>query len=272
MGVERGELVLGAHVQPALEVLAVAGVQGVQRQHGQREVVHPVAHLGDLELHGVVLVNLGQHHDVVTQDLLHGVEQVGGVGLLEEAAAARALAGVGEGVQTDDGGAVGGHVAQGLVKEALGALALHVDIDLLLAEGAPDLLGGAVGELGLDVRRARLAFVDGVDLLVRGEAALGCPEVLVADEEVGKLAVVLLGQEVLEVRALARDVVDHEVEHEVAVVANRLDVLPATEVGVDDVVTHGGEPAVGRAREERQDVHAAHCLVEVGVEHLLEVR
>ena len=243
----------------------------MQREHGQREVVDPVAHLGDLELHGVVLVDLGQHHYVVAEDLLHGVEQAARVGLLEEAAAAGALAGVGEGVEADDGGAVGGHVLERLAEEALGALGAHVDVDLLLAEGAPDLLRGAVGEGGLHVGRARLALVDGVDLLVGGEAALGSPEVLVADEEVRELRAVLLGQEVLEVGALAADVVDHEVEHEVAVLADGLDVGPVAEVGVDDVVAHGREAAVGRAGEERQDVHAAHRLVEVLVEHLLEV-
>ncbi len=160
----------GAHLEPALEVLAVAGVQGVEREHRQGEVVDPVAHLGDLELHGVVLVDLGQHHDALAQDLLHLVEELAGGGLLEEAAAARALAGVGEGIEAHDRGAVVGHVLERLGEEALGAVALHVDVDLLLAEGAPDLLAGAVGKVGLHIGRARLALVDGVHLLVGGKA------------------------------------------------------------------------------------------------------
>ena len=243
----------------------------MQGEHRQGEVIDPVAHLGDLHLHGVVLVDLRQDHHVRAHHLLHGVEQVGGVGLLEEARPACPLAGVGKGVQADDGRVVCHHVLERLGKESLGALALHVDVDLLLAKGAPDLLGGAVGELGLHIGRAGLALVDGVHLLLRGEAALLGPEVLVADEEVRELAGILLGQEVLEVGGLARDVVDHEVEHEVALVADAAHVVPGAKGRVHDVVAHGGKAAVRRGGKEGQDVHAAHGILEVGVEHLVQV-
>ena len=106
--------------------------------------------------------------------------------------------------------------------------------------------------------------------LLLGRLATG-PEVLVADEEVRELGRVLLGEKVLEVGALPRDVVDHEVEHEVALLANAPHVVPGAELLIDDVVAHGGEAAVGRAREEGQDMNAAHGLVEVLVEHLAKV-
>ncbi len=42
-----------------------------------------------------------------------------------------------------------------------------------------------------------------------------------------------MGEEVTELRALAGDVVDHEVEHDVVIHRQRLDVRPCPEAGVD---------------------------------------
>ena len=272
--VEGRELVLRTHLEPMLEVGPVAGVERVQHHDGQREVIDPVALVGDLHLDAVVLVDLGEDHRGVgalgpVEDALHGAEQLPGVRLDEEAVGADPLRGVREGVKPHDRGVVRRHVLERLAEEALRALGAHVDVDLLVAERAPDLLGGAVRELRVDVGGARLALVDEVDLLL-GRLATG-PEVLVADEEVRELGRVLLGEKVLEVGALPRDVVDHEVEHEVALLANAPHVVPGAELLIDDVVAHGGEAAVGRAREEGQDMNAAHGLVEVLVEHLAKV-
>ena len=63
--------------------------------------------------------------------------------------------------------------------------------------------------------------------------------------------------EVAELGALARDVVDHQVEEHVVVRGEGADVRPGPEARVDLAIGQRREAAVARRRERRQDVHAA---------------
>lgn len=58
--VERGDLAARADVQPLAQVARGLEVQRVVHQQRQREVVHPVPALSDLQVGPVVLVDLAQ--------------------------------------------------------------------------------------------------------------------------------------------------------------------------------------------------------------------
>jgi hypothetical protein len=63
VGVEHRDRVVGPDLAPARGAGRRAGVQRVQHQRGQREVVDPVDALGDLELLAPVAVDLDQDLD-----------------------------------------------------------------------------------------------------------------------------------------------------------------------------------------------------------------
>ena len=78
--------------------------------------------------------------------------------------------------------------------------------------------------------------------------------------------------EVPELRALARDVVDHHVEQHVVAVRDPAHVRPRAEPRVDLAVGQWREAAVARRRERRQDVDAPEQPVQRAVEEVAEGR
>ena len=59
MGVEGGILFARADSQPVDQPVSPARIQGMEHQHGQCEVIHPIAPLGDFLLDGIVLMDFG---------------------------------------------------------------------------------------------------------------------------------------------------------------------------------------------------------------------
>ena len=103
--------------------------------------------------------------------------------------------------------------------------------------------------------RVRLAQEDPRDVAVGGRAV--GPDLVEGDEQVGVGGSTAVLLEVPELRAPTRDVVDHQVEHDVVVRRQGADVRPGAEPRIDLVVRDRREPAVARGREGRQHVDAA---------------
>ena len=62
--------------------------------------------------------------------------------------------------------------------------------------------------------------------------------------------------EILELRALPRQVIDHQIQEDVVMRADPPDVGPCPESRFDLVIGDRREPAIARGRERRKDVDA----------------
>ena len=130
-----------------------------------------------------------------------------------------------------------------------------MEVDLVGAEGGPDvskpLCGLYRGEQRKRARPHHLRQVNGgVDL--------------------DKVAVVgsLVAPIGLEPRAMLRNVVGHEVEHQPVAPAQPLHVLPVPQRRVDPGVVDHRKAIVRGVREARQDMHPADALSQFGIQEI----
>jgi hypothetical protein len=142
-------------------------------------------------------------------------------------------------------------------------------VDLLVVEGAPDLLLGAVAAFDDRIGRARLAGIHLGQVFLAGFAAGA--ELGEVEEHVGELRLRAFLQVVLEEDRLARDVVDHEVHHQVEIRPDALHVLPGAEGRVHAVVGQGGEPPVGGGGVEGQEVQSPDGVRQVAPQEVVEL-
>ena len=136
---------------------------------------------------------------------------------------------------------------------------IDVQIDLLGpvggAEGRPDALAGAaVRDRDRRERRVRPAKEEARDVHCR-RLAIG-PDFVERDEQVGEGGATTVPLEVTELVASPRQVVDHDVEHDVVVGGDPPDVGPGAEARVDLAIGGRREAAIRGRRERWQDVHS----------------
>ena len=157
--------------------------QSVQRENRQRKIVDPEALVCNLHGDGVVLMDLRQNLRLfLLHNALDLVEQIPDLRLYKETVGILFLDGIGKRIQTDHRCAVTAHALQCPANEFLDSRLFHIQIDLFLAERAPDLFRGAVGELCLDVGSTGLSLIDQIQLLRCGLAVF--PKGGIADKEV----------------------------------------------------------------------------------------
>ncbi len=206
------------------------------------------------------VVDLGQ--DAKPEAIGHGsdpIEEVVDLRLDHEAGGPGTLDDVADGIEPDDADAMPGQRAEPAGDEGPGLGSIDVQIDLLGpvggAEGRPDALAGAaVRDRDRRERRVRPAKEEARDVRCR-RLAIG-PDLVERDEQVGEGGATTVPLEVTELVASSRQVVDHEVEHDVVVRGDPPDVGPGAEARVDLAIRGRREAAIRGRRERRQDVHA----------------
>ena len=212
MGIQGGELFTRADFHPVYQAIYIAAEQGVQHQHRQRKIVNIIIVFGDFQLDGVMLMNFGQHGYVVRiQNIGTLFQRFPNFRLNKEAVGADFFVGIGKSIQADDGGALFAQKFEVVFNEFFGNGMGNIQIHLLLIKSTPYFFAGAVGKFSHAVRRARFAFVNQVNLFV-GRLAVR-PELFIADKQVAPFGIVFFLLEVLEIRRLGGNVVDHKVKH-----------------------------------------------------------
>ena len=176
-----------------------------------------------------------------------------------DAGRADCLPQVGDGIEPDDLGAVVDVEQQDVQVFEQHIRIAEVHVELVVAEGGPDV---ALPGRGLHRAQQRRRARAGHGRQVRGGVHL--------DEIVPlRCQAVAVGAKPV---ALARDVVDDQIRHEPVVDRQGLHVVPAAERRVHGAVVDDGKAVVGAVREERQDVQAGHGIADARVEKAPERR
>ena len=219
----------------------------MQQQRRQAELVDHVRLVAVAEIADVLgmgHVGLGEQHQARLQHLQHIAQQLDHLVRLRQvdAAGADLFPQIGNGVEADDLGAVMDIEQQNIQKLEQHIRVGEVDIDLVVAERAPNP-ALAVGRLHRAQQRRGARAGDGAEVGLRLHldeiVALGGHAVAVGAEPV----------------ALAGDVVDDQIQHQPIVLAELLDVVPATQFRVHRAVVDDRKTVVGAVGKERQDVH-----------------
>jgi len=183
MGIQCGELLHGALFQPLLQINAGMIVEGVQCKNRQCKIINPKVLVCQLHGNGIMLMDFRQNFSTFCFDFrLDFPEQIPDFRLYEKAAGIRFLHGIGEGIQTNDSRAVLTHAFQRVADEGFCLRLGNIQVDLLLAEGAPNFFGRTICKCGIDIGGTGLAFIDLVNLFLCWRTVF--PEVGVADEVV----------------------------------------------------------------------------------------
>lgn len=131
-----------------------------------------------------MLMDFGKdRHTIGLQDFHCVFQHLPNFGFYEEAVRIQFLDGIGECVQTDDRSSFIRQETKRILDELACRFGLHIQINLLFRERAPDFFRCAVFEVSVHERRFRFAFVvDQID--VRFSRSVLRPIVIVADEVV----------------------------------------------------------------------------------------
>ena len=242
-------------LRPAREMLCIAGAQCVQQQRRQGKIIDharfiAVAEVGDIFF--VRHVGFGEqddtgrgHIDQVPHQLhdLVGLFEVdaGGSGLLPE---------VGDGVEPDDFCAVGDVEEQDVEKLKQHIGVGEIEVDLVVAEGGPEMLLGSVDFDGREQRQTARPD-DGGEIRRR----ISLDEVIAIRSH--------SGDKIFKPVAFARDVVEHQIKHELEPSAELADVIPLSVVAFNQTVIDHGKAVVGGPRTEGQNVD--------GTQHAFEI-
>ena len=255
VGVEHGDTVRRANVEPVSERLGVTGMERMQDEWRQGEVVDEVDPRGDLHLEPEVRVDLDQQ---VHATLVRFRAQLGDeleAGRKHEARGAALLDGVADGVETNELHAVLRQPIEHRHQIGPAGRVVDVDVDLLGREGRPDL-GGHTGNLVGRERWPRSRPIDRRKLFVGGAAG---EDHVSGEEHAVELRSLAFLEPVLERFGFRRDMVDDEIGHDLEVLPEGTDLGPAPEPGVDLGVIDRIETrirAIDR-REERQQMRTA---------------
>ena len=245
MRIQGRELVARADFQPVQEFFRFAAVKSVQHQHRQSEIIDRVAFFCDFLLDRIMLMDFGKdRHTIGLQDFHCVFQHLPNFGFYEEAVRIQFLDGIGECIQADDRSSFIRQETKRILDELARRFGLHVQIDLLFRERAPDFFRCAVFEVSIHERRFGFAFVNQID--VRFSRSVLRPIVVVADEVVLVGRCFFLLQKVQIIGRLRRNVVEHELIHHVVFFADALDVFPATEPLIHFCVVHRRKAAVAR--------------------------
>ena len=215
-----------------------------------------------------MLVNLRQDFCTLCFDCLFNViEQFPDVRFYKETTGIRFLNCISECIQTNDSCTMMAHIHQCLLDELLGSIFPYVQINLFFAERAPDFFFAAVCKFCFDVRSTWLSLVNQVHLLLCRFSVL--PEIRIADEEIFIRRLVFLLQEILKISRMCRDMIDHEVKHQVIVFSDCLYICKCSEVRVNPIITHRSKATVGRRWKEWKNMHTANCLCIILIQNLV---
>lgn len=176
------------------------------------------------------------------QDLFHPAEHLPDVGFHKKTVGPGTLGGKSKRVQPDGLCAMPRQAREVLFHKAPSHSAFQVDVQLFLAKGAPQLLGGAVREADRHMRRPGLSLVDHCQLFRRRLAAR--PEFSPAYEQIPPERSVFILQIVLAIGALAGDVVDHKITHQIITGRQFFHVIPAAEGRVRPIIAQRCESPV----------------------------
>ena len=228
----------------------------MQDERRKREVVDPVHPGGDLDLLPVVGVDFDQHLDAQRPGP-SGKSTDERVGLRHhEAGPAGLLHRVPGRVEADDAHVGGGQRAQDPLQIRSPLRVMDVDVDLLRGEGRPEDAPLPGPQRGHREGKAGPRPVDLQEILL-GRAFR--EHRIQGEEQPRELGTAAAGREVLILGRVRRDVVHDHVGHHVEVRAQRPDVVPAAQPGIDSRVVDGVEARVRAVdgKEERQEVDAA---------------
>jgi hypothetical protein len=255
VGVEHRHAVPRPDGEPAQQRRGVPGVQRVEHQRRQSEVVHPVDAAGDLDLPFVVGVHLHEHLEAELAQLRRQLLDDGERLRRHERRRAGGLHGVADRVEPDRRDAVLGEQLDDLREVPAGAGVTQVEVHLSARERRPHQPRLAP-ESHPRERQARSRPVDrqqvGLGRTVGEDAAEG-------EEHARVRGRVAPGADVGEPRAVRRGVVDDEVDDGAGRPAQRCDVVPGAQARVDLAMVGRVEARVRAVvrPEERQHVDAA---------------
>ena len=250
VGVEHGDTVGRADVEPVSERLGVTGMERMQDERRQGEVVDEVDPRGDLHLEPEVRVDLDQQVHAALVRLRAQLGDELEAGREHEARGASLLDGVPDRVETNELHAILRQPIEHGHQIGPAGRVVDVDVDLLGREGGPDL-GGHTSDLVGRERWPRSRPIDRRKFLVGGTAG---EDHVSGKEHAVELRGLALLEPVLERFGFRRDMVDDEIGHDLEVLPEGTDLGPAPEPGIDLGVIDRVETrirAIDR-REERQ--------------------
>ena len=214
MRIQCRKLSAGTDGQPVFQVLRLPVVQRIQEQHRKSEIIHVISVLLNFDRHCIVLVNFRKHHTAKgTHNILCILQHIPDFGFYKEAGGSCLFRGISDRIHAHDGNPMFAQRLQVLLHKAFPAITLQIQIDLLFAKGAPDFFPGTVRKRCVHVRSSGLSLIDSIHLFLRGLAVF--PEILVTDEQVLIFGLILFLQKILIIFAVRRDVIDHEITHQV---------------------------------------------------------
>ena len=221
---------------PFCEVFSGAGLEGVEEEWGEGELIDHVGLVAGTEVGEVFAVGdvcFGDEDDVGgddVEDVAQEFDDLVGLGEVD-AGGADLFPEIGDGVESDDPDAAVDVVEEDVKKFEEDIGIGEVEVNLVFAEGGPDV-AGAVAGLGEGEEGVGAGSDDG------GEVGLG----------VGLDEVVAGGGDAADVvsepATVARAVIEDEVGHEAEVARDGLDVFPGAEFGSDLAVVNDAEAVV----------------------------
>ena len=270
VGVEHADAVGRPQVEPGEQRVDRTGVQRVQQQRGQGEVVDVVDALGHPQHRMVPGVHLGEGPQPEPVDLLvQPVHDLQGV-LGDEAARARGLGHVADSVQADGAHPVTGQQLQYLPQVLPGARRVQVEVELGGGERGPQQ-PAAPGDHGRAEGKAGPGPVDRQQVLLPGTVG---EDRVVVQEQAGVRGLRTAFQHVPGQGAVHGDVVDDEVAAHVDDPGQPRHIRPRPHARVDLPMVRRVETRVGTVDMgvERQHVHAAEDPAQRAVEQVGQTR